>query len=180
MTLSNILTDALSSPDAELGVLLLSLYIKEEADNLSIPSGEIPLSFSKLVVTHVLTLEANSAKLTTVEKALHKAAIGEFETAGRLIREHIVDGAVIKKFLPIGIKKVEQAKDFGSLGAYTNREIGRNNRKKVLEAAKAILASRKRKPSGRELAGLVAEKTGIPVDTVRGHIKILRKDKLVD
>jgi hypothetical protein len=79
-----------------------------------------------------------------------------------------------------GIKKSAQAKRFGQKGAKENKEKGEANRQAVLDAAREILAGRARKPSGRELAKLIDGKTGIPFNTVRGHLKHLRKDKILD
>lgn len=73
----------------------------------------------------------------------------------------------------------EMAK-FGSAGAKRNKEEGAANQQAVLDAARSILKARTRKTSDRLLAELVAIKTSIPFNTVRGHIQKLRKDKTLD
>lgn len=90
--------------DYELGTLLLEYFIAAQADMLSIPVDQIPEEFVERVRQHVLTLESDTATNAAVEKALHKAASGDFETAGRLLREHMLSGAVALKFIPIGVK----------------------------------------------------------------------------
>jgi len=84
------------------------------------------------------------------------------------------------KLAETGFNRKKQAKKFGLEGAKVNQEEGKANRKDVLDAARAILEERTRKPSERELATLIEKKTGIPSNTVRGHLKKLRKDKILD
>lgn len=79
-----------------------------------------------------------------------------------------------------GFYRKVQTKKFGLKGAKVNKEEGEANRKAVLDSARAILDERTRKPTGRELATLIEKKTGIPSNTVRGHLKKLRKDKILD
>lgn len=166
--------------DYDAGALLLGYFIAEQADMLGIPPNQIPEEFAEKVRQHVMTLEAATAKVAAVEKALHKAASGDFETAGRLLREHMVGGAIAMRFVPIGINKSRQAKNFGIKGAKTNKELGEVNRQAVLDEARTILAERERKPTGRELADLISTRIGMPYNTVRGHLKKLRDEKILD
>lgn len=111
-----------------------------------------------------------------MEKALHKAANGDFVTSGRIIREHLVQGAVVLKYVPIGIKKSEQAKEFGLEGAKAKRHIHKKNQQKILEAAQNFLATRNKKVSERELANKVSAKTDIKFGTVRDHLSKLKAE----
>lgn len=86
--------DALELPDSDLGALLLGWFIAAQADDLGIPADQIPEDFGDQVRQHVLTLEAENAKNAALEKALHKAANGNFEGAGRFLRELMQDGAL--------------------------------------------------------------------------------------
>jgi len=102
--------------DCELGGLLLGYFIAAQADMLDIPIDQIPEEFAERVRQHVLTLESDTAANAAVEKALHKAASGDFETAGRLLREHMWSGAGALKFIPIGVKFTKgRKKNSGSL-----------------------------------------------------------------
>jgi hypothetical protein len=171
-----LLLQALTGPDDALGKILLVLFIREEAHNLGIPTDQIPEDFAEIVVEHVKSSETNSAENAAVQIALHKAANGDFENAGRFIREHLIKGAEAIKFIPIGINKSKQAKEYGSRGATQQKEIGRANRQKIGYAIKKIMASRKSKPTDRQLASLVETETGIKFETVRGHIKKMGKN----
>ncbi|BAN35023.1 hypothetical protein SCD_n01194 [Sulfuricella denitrificans skB26] len=102
--------NVLDMPDYELGGLLLGWFIAVQADDLGIPFeqiNQIPEHFAEQVRKRVLTIETDTVENFAVEKALHKAASGDFETAGRFIREHMISGGVSivsMKFAPIGIK----------------------------------------------------------------------------
>lgn len=96
--------DPREQSDHELGALLLGYFIAAQADDLGIPLNQIPEEFAERVRQHVLTLETATAKNAAVEKALHKAASGDFDTAGKLLREYFDTEAVVLKFVPIGVK----------------------------------------------------------------------------
>jgi len=181
MDLPEFPTDALDLPNDELGALLLGYFIAAQAYDLGIPPDQIPEEFAEQVRQRVLTLETALAGNAALEKALHKAAGGDFETAGRLFREHMLSGATALKFIPIGIKKSAQAKSFGNTGTKKKKEQGAETEKTVLDAAKEILASRDTPPSSdRQFAQLIEPITGIPANTVRTHLRRLRSKKLVD
>jgi len=175
--------DIRACSDYELGGLLLGYFSAFQADRLGIPPDhlrELDEESSKQFLQYIEGLECDTAADAALEKAMRKAVSGDFETAGRLLREHMLNGAVAMKFIPIGIKKSAQAKKFGREGAKGNKEEGEANRENVLKAANAILAGRTRKPSDRELAKLIATKISMPFNTVRGHLTKLRKDNKLD
>lgn len=173
-------SDALELSDYDLGGLVLGWFIAVQADDLGLPVDRIPDEFAERVRQYVLTIETATAKNAAVEKALHKAASGDFEAAGKFLREHMRNGAIALKFIPIGVNKSAQAKRFGREGAKGNKEEGEVNRQAVLNAAREILAGRTREPTERGLAKLIEGKTRIPFNTVRGHLAKLRKDKILD
>lgn len=80
----------------------------------------------------------------------------------------------------IGFDRRKQQSKFGRAGAEENKNKGETNRRAVLLAAREILSRRQRAPSYRELAKLIAAETSIPVNTVRGHLMKLRKEKKLD
>jgi len=173
-TFVEMLIDGLSGPNDALGRLLLGLCIREEVWNRGLSTDQITDVIATFYVEQVSNLEAEIAEDAAFEKALHKAARGDFETAGRLIREHLVNGAIAYKFIPIGIEKSKQAKEYGSRGAALNKEIGRGNRQKIQAAKEKFLADRTGPTTERQLAGLIATETGIKSETVRGHLKKMR------
>jgi hypothetical protein len=186
---AEILAESLSGSDDELGALLLGIFIQTQAQALGIPTDKISDAFGEIVVERVKTLQANSAGLTALEKALHFAAEGNFETSGRFLREHMMDGAkrvnlekLAKTYVPIGIRKVEQSREFGQRGGAEKREEGRTNRDNVLAAARSIIENRKssRRPSVRELTPAIARTTNLSESTVRRHLTKKELNKLLD
>lgn len=178
--------DALKMPDDELGGLLLGYFIAVQADDAGIPIDQIPQEFAERVRQHVLTAESRTARNAAVALALHKAASGDFATAGKLLREHmgsgaadIVIGMVALKFAPAGIRKLRQAAEFGGKGAKTNKDKGAENSQAVLNAAKDILATwtAADPPSERRLSQLTETRTGLSASACRTHISNLRKEK---
>lgn len=86
----------------------------------------------------------------------------------------------VRPLASFGFTKRRQASEWGRRGAAEQRKEGDANRRSVINAAHAILAERRRKPSARELAKLIEEKTGIPANTVRGHLRKLREERILD
>lgn len=171
--------DALKLPDRDLGILLFGAFVLAQADDLGMGNEEITEEFETMIRTQVLSLEVTTAKNAAVEKALHKAAKGEFNAAGKMIREHLVSGAYAMKFIPIGVGRHRQMKEFGSRGTHKNKKAGRDNRDRVFEAASQILAKRTRKMSARQLASQVAPTVKLSEEAVRKHISRLRRGKLL-
>lgn len=172
---------ALELCDRDLGALLLGHYILVQALHIGCPTDPIPPEFAQWVIERILKLEAQTASNAALEKALHKAGIGEFETAGRLMRQHLLQGAQVEKFLPMGKKRWEQTKEFGRRGAQGNKEEGETNQHRVMEAWREIKA-RPHSPqlSQRGMARLISRSTGMPESTVRGHLSKLGKEKKLD
>lgn len=163
-----------------LGLFVLGLFVIDQASVQGIPDDQITEEFAEQVRQHVLTLEASSAKDVALEKALHKAANGDFIAAGKLLRELLLQGGhdkVKEKYAVIGLQRIAQCSDFGKRGIESRTALSNKNRQIVLDAAKEILSDRKRKPSDRKLASLVSKKTDINFHTVRGHIRNLKNDK---
>jgi len=81
----------LQLPDEELGIKFLAKCVAAEAWNRGISEADISAEFTGWVIARLSNIEANHARLSAAEKVLHKAAAGEYATAGRLLREHVND-----------------------------------------------------------------------------------------
>ena len=176
-----LLVDALRGSDDELGMTLVAIAIRNVAHSLGLEDEDINEEFGKKVIENLLNAEAETASLAAVEKAFHKAAMGDVETAGKLIREYLYTGAEqikLREFAVIGVRKSRQAKDFVEGGATESRQKGRNNERLVIDAAKKIVQSRtsSRKPTVRELAPDIAIATGLAERTIRRHLSAKRLD----
>jgi len=172
----------LDIPDDEVGKTLLAQWFIAQAALLGLTINEVNEALAERMRQDVLAKETSTAGNAAVEKALHKAASGEFEVSGNLLREHLVHEATRLKYVPIGIAKSAQAAAFGRRGANGKKKQGIATRKTVSDAAQRILKDWQgaKSPSGRRLAELVSSTTGIPTATCRSHLQALnlRKKKL--
>jgi hypothetical protein len=81
----------LDLPDDELGELLLGWFVVHFAESRGL-FPDIPSEFSGAVLSQLKFTNARPEN-AAVEKALHKAADGDFETAGKTIRYYYENGA---------------------------------------------------------------------------------------
>lgn len=179
--LSSDLLEALQ--DEALGVWLWMTFIQTQARDLGIPATEITEEFCDRFIEHVKNLDSSTAKNAAVEKALHLAASGNFENSGKILREHVTNGADVvawknlgRRYVPAGIRKLEQARKFGKLGGSERKEQGQKNRKDILGAAWEIFSSSITKRSDHEFARRIAERTGLSKHTVRTHLRKARPE----
>ena len=87
---------------------------------LGVQEQDISETLATKIVENISFAEASAAADAAVEKAIHKAAKGDFQTVGKLIREHLQNGAnnisrdkIAMQYVPIGIRKSEQARENG-------------------------------------------------------------------
>jgi hypothetical protein len=83
--------------DYDLGRRLLASWIGAQAESQGIPANKIPPPFAEKMREAASLAETDFAVNSAIEKALQKAAIGDFEVAGRFLREHLVREAGILK-----------------------------------------------------------------------------------
>jgi hypothetical protein len=110
MTLGPFPIKALKLSDYDLGAYLLWFFAAVRAENLGLPVDRMTEAFIGRIRQQMPTQETSNVKDAALEKALHKAASGDFEAAGKFLREHMIGGAVTMKFVPIGIKFTEGRK----------------------------------------------------------------------
>ncbi len=163
------------------------------------PHGELPkVTREKLLsIANKKTKSAEDVTVLRSEEARAARKIGHFKAQPKkntmLLVQYeareasasktaTIAGFAIDHLAQTGARKIEQASDHGAKGAEHRRSLGNDNRKAVLEAARGILEkwTGTRRPSGRKLAKMVANKTGMAFDTVKGHIQNLRKSKILD
>lgn len=168
--------------DEERGKGLLAWWMAAVAEKNGIAPDAIPPDFAEAVRAAVLEVEADSAMLAPLEKALQLAARGDFANAGRIILEHIKTGAylmaaprIIERMAPdakIGKARREQQRTF----ARAKHEQTLAEREPEWERWKAegdrIQGTRARKASKRYLAELVKESLSLPdpAETIRKHL----------
>ena len=84
----------LELPHDELGKLFLGFVIAAEAHASGVPFDQVTETHAVQIVELLKRAEATEAKYTAVEKAVQKAIDNDFATAGRLIKEHMLDNAL--------------------------------------------------------------------------------------
>ncbi len=165
--------------NSDLGRELLISYIHAEVEAEGIAAHEYDATDVERIRQMILRAETNFARNAALEKALHKAAIGDYETGGRLFREWYTTAAIAERFLPIGIERSAQQREFGRPAAEASAKVGAENRARVKDARDAILSARTRPISDRGLALEIEEKTGINRNTERGQLVDLRKEEKI-
>ena len=170
------LIDQKNRSNEELGAALLLSWIRDQARTRGVAESDISEALADQIVREIPNVETNTAATTALEKALHKAADGDFAAAGKLVREYTMLGAksmVDEKYAGAGIRRTVQASRFGERGANESRRKGQENRNKVLQAARTLIERWKssRMPTVRELAPKLAEITGLSETAVRRHLK---------
>jgi hypothetical protein len=157
--------------DYELGGVLIGLYVAAVAVKNRIPLDAMPLGFAEAVLAAVQELETDSAKLAAPLLALRKAALGDFETAGKLTKEYMLAGAQAIAYprlverLSLTVRQMQPDADRGrktisaaSEGGDEKAKLYEPEKRRVLARAREIEKTRKRrKPGKRELARLVVE-----------------------
>lgn len=167
--------------NADLGRELLISYIHAEVEAEGIAAHEYDATDVERIRQMILRAETNFARNAALEKALHKAAIGDYETGGRLFREWYATAAIAERFLPIGVNRSAQQRDFGRKGAEASKEEGAENQARVKKARDDILSARTLPITDRKLAMEIEKVTKIKKDTVRGHLARLKKgEKILD
>ena len=156
----------LSDPD--LGIRLLDLCVVSVAvENDQVESLGDP-EFTQAVIDLILRTEAEAAKNSTVEKALHKAAAKEFETAGRLLREHISNGARTIAITNIAIseraKRIKGPKAGGKKRAAQQREKSAERNSRMAVRYRELESAGLKK---HEIIGTLSSEEGLAKSTTR-------------
>jgi hypothetical protein len=148
--------------------LLLNHFIAAQAEKLNIPRDRLPEGFAEMVRQYVLTLEASTAGNTAVEKALHKAALGDFSAAGTIIRQHQINGVMFVKlenFRKTEIERLAKARRAGGqAAAELRRETTGPLHERIRKQGEALLRSGRKQ---RDLAGILAKQFNITPRQIR-------------
>lgn len=97
--------EAITWANDELGKFLLGYYLEASAQHhgIRVPEDMSFQDFADRFTQAALNAESDSARNTPVEKSIHKALVGDFETAGKIFRDYLLDGAdVIAKTRLLG------------------------------------------------------------------------------
>ncbi len=156
----------LSDPD--LGLRLLGLYVVAVAVENNLVDSLGDPEFTQAVIDQIPLAEAEYAKNSTVEKALHKVAAEDFETAGRLIREHLTDGAyaiaIINAAVSERAKSIKGPAAGGMARAEQRRAEAAERNARLLARRDELLESGKH---ARNVTGILSREFNLESSTVR-------------
>jgi hypothetical protein len=97
--------------DETLGMTLLAAIVADAADRCGLARSEIGQEFVTKVASRLLQVEAHKASNIALEKASHKAAVGQFPEAGRLLREDMADRAaplLVERVAALALNKLHR------------------------------------------------------------------------
>jgi hypothetical protein len=165
-----------SYSDYELGGTLLTWFIGQQAAELGIAPSEITQEFAEQVRQRILTLETSTARSAPVQIALHKAASGDFWTAGKLIREYLEEGAIAMARLrfvaaELARRHLGRRKGGQSTGQIRSERAAKEH--EVICARKDELIARG--TERRDIAGILAREFGKSARQIRTILKKKRK-----
>ncbi|MCA8051310.1 hypothetical protein [Burkholderia arboris] len=166
---------ALDRSDEDLGRYLWDVYLGawRKETHCYAPIEAIAEQLRRLATV----LEADNPTNNSVEKAIHKAALGEFSVAGRSIRHHIMDNGAKIKAAPLvarGIAAEKKSKSFRGKGIDAQKKVGEDNRVTVRNSATALMEQRTRPyDSTNQLVQDIVRKTGLGKTVIREHLEAL-------
>ncbi len=86
--------DDLNQSNVELGQDLLSWWIAFNAEKKGIDPYDVPIKIQDEIILNMRSMDGDSATNAALEKAIKRAAQGEYEKAGELVRELVVEGVI--------------------------------------------------------------------------------------
>jgi len=166
---------ALDGSDEDLGRHLWNVYLRAwRAETHCYAPTE---AIAEQIRRSVLALEANDPTNNSVEKALHKAVVGDFSAAGRSIRHHMMDKGIKIAAAPLvalGIAAAKRSESFREKGIGAQKKVSEENRMTVKNAALALQKQRTRPyDSTNQLVQDIVKETGLKKTAIQQHLEAL-------
>lgn len=165
-------------PDRYLGYFFELISMENVVREKGRTVADIPPGAWSIFRNWYANFEVRNANDTVTISCLRAISNGDYVTAGRLFRNHMISGAeaiVNAKYAPIGIRHTRNMRDLGKRGKKASSQEGDDNRHQVYEAAIPILEKLTGSISVKGLARLVCRKTTLAESTVRRHINTLMR-----
>ena len=161
----------LDKPDAELGQWLFETWCTYQAERRGIALEAITDDWIALIQSQTIEIDSDDADNAPLESAFRKAAKGDFEAAGKMLRAYMLNSAhaiVTEKYASIGIKQTQLKMQGGRASGKARADKANNWQTNCIEHAKALLATG---TAPHELAGKCAQKYKRSPDTIRRVLK---------
>lgn len=165
----------LTKTDAELGEWLLAAWVEMQAGKRGVPLDAIPSAWLERLIAETSRIDSDSVKNAPLESAFRKAAAGEFETAGRMLRGYMystAQGKADAKMAAVGRKQRIGNHKGGKKTGQRRRDEAKAWHQDCVAAAYKLLESGK---SPRDLASILAPRFGVTPTQIRA---VLRKAKV--
>lgn len=173
-TLGILGTADLSKSDRELGEWLVASWLGFQAEKAGIPVGNIPLEWATSIIEVSSNMDSDSVENAVLESVFRKACNGDYETAGRMLRAHMHDGAfsiVVEQYAQDGLMVRAGRRKGGKRTGASKSVVAAAWHEECRKAAEQLLANGR---SRRELAGILSRRFGVTATQVRA---VLRKAK---
>jgi hypothetical protein len=171
--------------DTDLGQRLLVLAVVHTAESRGlIPKGkvdadgsvsitrdqyEVYQSVVQSIIAALPNSEAYGAKEVAIEKAVRKAATGDYQTAGRLLREYMLSGARTLQLENAAVRESDRRKAGGKKRAELEKQRMAKRDAEIVAMYDELLQG---EWNPRDVASYLAKKRGLHPSSIR---KILRK-----
>lgn len=166
------LADVLDLSDYEAGVKMLKVAIEDKLRALGIPPECAPADIVEEIRRSAARAETDDASLVAIEKAFHKAAAGQFAVAGRLLKQHLYEGAfhlrVMHDLALVRNEKKARASSGGKKAADAKRQENKRRDDKIRDAHAQLLVQG---TGERDVAAKLAKRFGLSDRQIRRIIR---------
>ncbi|GAB2493185.1 hypothetical protein GCM10027084_02370 [Pseudoxanthomonas sangjuensis] len=146
----------LNKTDDEIGQWMVAAWVGMQAERAGIPLNRIPEEWATSLIAETAKIDSDSVEHAALESAFRKACAGDYETAGKMLRDYVEAGAtdLAKDRLVGEALPILRGKRKGSpKGGATNKAKAEGWQKTCIEAAKKMLAEGR---AQHELAGVLS------------------------
>lgn len=161
----------LSKTDDEIGQWMVAAWVGMQAEKAGIPLSRIPEVWATSLVAETAKMDSDSVENAALESAFRKACSGDYEVAGRMLREYVMAGAedlakdrLVGESLPI----LRGRRKGSPKGGATNKAKAGKWQQECVEASRKMLADGR---AQHELAGILSQQFGKTPTQVRNVLQ---------
>jgi hypothetical protein len=166
----------LNQPDDKLGQDLLDYWIAANVQKMGLDPWDVPVEIQEQIVSNTKFVDSEKVSQSGLEKAIKKAAWGDYARAGAMLRELVVAGAVTlvtEKGMLLNIERGITQRSASSKGGKQTAKVKadelKDRDKKIKEAADKLLNNGTDK---RDIAAKLAKQFDLTATRIRAILKI--------
>ena len=171
MDLPSLSAEQLQQSDEDLGWWLLSTWIGYQAQKAGVPLDAIPSDWAAQLVEATGRMDSDSVTSAPLESMFRKACAGNFDVAGRMLRNYVRQGGetlVAQQYASIGIAHAVGRKRGGKNAGDRKKRDAAPWQAECIAKAKDMLA---KGTASHELAGKLAARFGKHPTVIRKVLK---------